>query len=215
MKNIWLAFVLGSVIPMLACAEKKETTGFVEGIEYQRVLPPQPTKAEAGQVEVVELFWYGCPHCYRFEPALNAWLKNKPDNVVFLRIPAQLNPNWKIHAQAFYTAELLGVGEKMHQPLFHAMQEERLPLNDPASLQTFFAKHGVKKEDFDKVFNSFALQARLKHADNLVRRYGANSVPTVIVNGKYRTNTTIAGGSHENLIDVINYLVALESKAGS
>jgi thiol:disulfide interchange protein DsbA len=185
---------------------------FVEGIEYQLVKPAQLTSVPEDKIEVLELFWYGCPHCYSFEPILKKWLKNKPANVTFVRLPAVLNPGWEVHARAYYVAELLGVLDKIHKPFFSAVQRNRTAMSSPENIATFFKKYGVSKDKFMKVYKSFAVNTRIARARKQARRYGATSVPTIIINGKYRSNATIAGGSHEHLIEVMDHLVKKESK---
>jgi len=189
---------------------------FVAGIEYQEVIPAQQTTAPKGKVEVVEVFWYGCSHCYRMEPSLKKWLKTKPANVHFVRMPAQFNKGWAVHAGAYYVAESLGLVDKVHEPIFKEIHGNRKPhqksnLSTVDQLAAFFIKFGVSREKFMKIYNSFSVKSKLAHAKGMVQRYGARSVPTFIVNGKYRTNETMAGGKKE-MFDVINELVAAESK---
>ena len=171
--------------------------GFEEGIEYQRVVPPQPTD-DPSKVEVVELFWYGCPHCYHFEPILEAWAKNKPDYVYFKRIPAIFRDSWVPFARAYYTAQVLGVLDRIHGPLFKAIHVERRNLNSEAALRAFFAEHGVKPEDFDRTYRSFAVENDVRRAADLTRRYGINGVPAIVINGKVysapKIMDEIAGG---------------------
>ncbi len=183
--------------------------GFTEGVEYERISPAVATTS-AGKVEVVEMFWYGCPHCFQFEPHLQKWLKKKPANVQFIRVPATFNPLWQMHARAFYTAEILGVGDKLHKPLFDAYHLERNRLDTDQKLREFFVKHGVKAGDFDDTFHSFAVETRLARAVDLTQRYGITGVPTLIVNGKYRTTSKTA--SHDGVLEVLDYLIKKESK---
>lgn len=206
MKNI-LVFLLALVAAPLSFAANKNVPD--EGIEYQLLTPPQPTNT-AGKVEVVELFWYGCGHCFMFEPHISAWLKKKPENVEFIRIPATLNPGWAIHARAYYTAEVLGVLDKIHEPLFHAIHVEKRRLNDEAALAAFFAARGVAEADFRKTFHSFAVDTKLRRATSLTQRYGISGVPSVIINGKYRTDGGMTG-SYESLLQVMDYLIGKES----
>lgn len=185
--------------------------GFDEGIEYTKLAAPQPTQ-HADKIEVEEFFWYGCPHCYQFEPLLHAWVSKQAKDVEFIRMPAVGNPAWELHARAFYTAELLGVLDKIHQPLFDAFHKFGLRFADEKSLEDFFAEHGVKRADFRDMFHSFAVDARISRARDMGARYGVDSVPTIIINGKYRTSASQAG-SHENVLAVMDYLVAKERAA--
>ncbi len=181
-----------------------------EGIEYQLVVPPQPTRVPEGKIEVLELFWYGCPHCYAFEPYLQKWLENKPADVAFRRMPAQLNPGWKIHAAAYYVAEELGILDKVHEALFDAMHKEHKRLDTVDALADFFSQYGVTRESFMAAYNSFAVRVKMSHSEQQVRRYGVTGVPSVIVAGKYRTSASMAGGSFDSLLKVVDYLVDKE-----
>jgi len=192
--------------------------GYAEGFEYKLITPAQPTTSK-GMVEVVEMFWYGCPHCFKFEPMLHEWLKTKPKNVKFIRVPAIFRPQWELHAQLFYTAEALGIVDKLHQQVFDAIHKERTNLSDEKAIKTFFVGHGVKAEDFDRTFRSFSVQARVRRAKMLTGRYGISGVPSMIVNGKYMTDARIASLSdtritHQNMLKVVNFLIARESSAG-
>jgi len=178
---------------------------------YELVTPPQPTSADKGQVEVVELFWYGCPHCFRLEPYVERWLKSKPKNVKFVRMPGVFRPSWEVHARAYYTAEILGVVDKIHRPMFDAIHEQKRHMNDEASIMALFAEHGVSNKDFKRVFHSFAVETKLRRAKDMGRRYGVQGVPTLIVNGKYRTGAQEAGGNAK-VFKVVNQLIKQESK---
>ena len=203
-----IKFILAGLVMLLPLTV--QSASIVEGFEYKRIVPAQQTQAPAGKVEVVELFWYGCSHCYRFEPSLQKWLKNKPDDVVFRRIPAQLNKSWVIHAQAFYTAQALGVIDKVHEKLFDAIHKDRRKLNTVDAIAALFVENGISREKFDKAFNSFGVKTKMANARGMEQRYGAHSVPTIIVNGKYRSDATMAGGSHKDLINVVNFLINKE-----
>lgn len=183
-------------------AEEKSSTG------YEAVSPPQPT-ANSAKIEVIEFFWYGCPHCYSFEPTLTTWLKAKPENVEFIRIPAIFNEQWGKHAKAYFTAEALGVIDKIHADFFDAIQEKKQELETEDELAKFFAAHGVKEADFRETYNSFMIDAKMRQAPALAAKYGITGVPAIIVNGKYKTNGTLAG-SQEKMIDVMNALIKKE-----
>lgn len=184
---------------------------YTEGVQYERVTPEQPTTAAPGQVEVVELFWYGCPHCYRLEPYVKRWLKKKPANVKFVRIPGMFQPSWEIGGRAYYTAEILGVVDKVHEPMFEAIHEQKRRMNTEAEIMALFKQHGVSEKDFKRVFRSFAVETKLRRARDMGNRYGARGVPTIIVNGKYRTGAQEAGGN-SRVFQVVNHLVQQESR---
>ena len=182
-----------------------------EGIEYQVITPPVRTTS-AGKVEVVELFWYGCPHCHSFEPKFVEWKKKQGSNVEVIRIPAIFpnRPVWELHARAYYTAELLGVLDKIHKPLFDAIHKNRKNygkvLFDKNSLAEFFAKYGVDKATFNDTMYSFGVQMKVNRAKDLTRRYGIDGVPTLIIGGRYRTHASLTNGQ-AGMLRVTNFLI--------
>jgi thiol:disulfide interchange protein DsbA len=189
------------------------TTGRFElGVHYLRLSPTQPTSSNPDQVEVAEVFWYGCPHCYELDPLLEQWRTRTPDFVNFVRVPAVWNPTLQLHARAFYTAEALGKGEEMHTEFFREIHERRNGLETEAEIQELFGRFDVDAAAFKAAFDSFAVQAKLQRADELSRRYRIQSVPTIIVNGKYTTDGPMAG-SYEDLLVLVDDLVAAEREA--
>jgi len=189
---------------------------YTEGTNYIRLVPTQPTVGGADKVEVAEVFWYGCNHCYDFEAFVNRWLEDKPANARFVRIPATWNPLVKLHAQLYYTEEVLGKNGKLADPAqFHAaiFAEYHRRGNRMASvdaIQSLFEKHGVSADDFNNTWNSFEVSQKLRMADDLQRRYGITGVPAVVVNGKYRAGAGEAGG-YPQLLEMIDELVVKES----
>lgn len=212
MRTRFFALMLGLFLPVLPL-QAGAADAYVEGEHYARLSTPQPA-GEPGKVEVVEMFWYGCPHCYAFEPYIHDWLERKPDNVEYIRMPAIFNnPKWRLHAAGFYTAEVLGVVEKIHGPLFDALHKFNRPLNSEEKLMAFFAEHGVSNEEFKKTFHSFAVQSKVNRAADLSRRFGLSGVPAMIVNGKYRIEGPMAK-TYENMLDIVDFLAAKELAAG-
>lgn len=185
---------------------------FVEGQHYHLLASPQPTTVAAGKVEVAEVFWYGCPHCYRAEPYLQAWQESKPADVEFVQIPAVLNPAWYPHAKLFYATRALGVFEQAHTAVFHEVHVNRNPLNTIELMVEFLGRFGVAEEDARKALTSFAVETDVRIADARVRHYRLTGVPAVVINGKYVAGANTAG-SYEALVELIDYLVALESGA--
>ena len=186
------------------------TTGrFEMGVHYLRLSPTQPTSSNPDQVEVCEVFWYGCPHCNALDPLIEQWRQSKPDYVNFVRVPAVWNPTLQLHARAFYTAEALGKGEEMHAAFFREIHERGNGLDTEAKLQDFFGRFNVDAAAFKETFDSFAVQAKLQRADELNRRYRIGSVPTIVVNGKYTTDGPMAG-SYEELLALVDELAAAE-----
>ncbi len=183
---------------------------FKDGTHFRTLPVAQPTSAPPDKVEVVEVFWYGCPHCYTLEPHIQAWKADMPANAEFVRMPAALNRGWQLHARVFYTAEALGVLDEVHEELFREIHGKGNRLDTEESLVEFFGRFGVSEEQFMETFNSFAVQTRLRQADSLVRRYRITGVPAVVVNGKYVTGADMAGGE-TRLFEVINFLVEKES----
>ncbi len=204
----WLRLIALLVMAGVAGAAAAE---YREGVDYEWVDPPVPT-VSGDKVEVVELFWYGCPHCYDFDPYIKRWLMRKPAGVEFLHVPAVFNKLWGLHAQAFYTAKALGISGELHDALFDAMHQEGRKFPTPASLQLLFAEHGVSKEEFFKTFDSFAVKSQVKRAVEMTRDYGIDGVPAMIVNGKYRVGASSAR-SYSEMLKVVDYLVGKEMAA--
>lgn len=182
---------------------------FELGRHYDRLSPTQPTSSGPEQIEVAEIFWYGCPHCYTFDPYLESWKGDLDPDVSFVRVPAVWNALLQLHARAYYAAEVLGITEEIHTPIFREIHVNGNPLNSEQALQGFFEQFGVSEEDFTGAFNSFAVHTRLQRADELSRRYRVSSVPMVIVNGKYSASAQSAG-DYPTLMELIDELVVSE-----
>ncbi len=181
-----------------------------DGKGYKDLAAVQPVQ-DPSKVEVIEFFWYGCPHCYQFEPELEKWLETLPDNVMFIRQPAVFSSLWAKHAKAYFTAEGLGVVDKVHADFFHAIQVEKKSLTSEADLADFFAAHGVDRTEFHEVYNSFMVDTKMRQSKVMGPRYGITGVPAIVINGKYLVNGRTAG-SHKEMIKVMNQLIAQESK---
>jgi len=183
---------------------------------FTRLVPAQPTVGGADKIEVAEIFWYGCSHCYDFETYINRWLERKPANVRFVRIPATWNPLVKIHAQLYYTEEVLVKNGKIANPeqfraaVFAEYHRRGNRMASEASIQKLFETHGVSAEDFKSTWSSFEVAQKLRVAQDLSRRYSITSVPAVVVNGKYRTGAGEAGG-YPALMELIDELIVRES----
>ncbi len=195
----------------LSCWLPQAHAAFQEGVEYEKIIPAQPTASKPGRIEVVELFWYGCPHCFRFEPYIERWLPEVRDRIDFIRLPAVLRPSWAVHARAFYAARELGVFDKIHRPLFDALHVEKRRLNDEDALAAFFSEQGVSEKAFHKAFNSFSVDSEVRRAKQMTRRYRAMGTPAMVVNGKYLTDPGMAKG-FTNILEVVNSLVDIELK---
>jgi thiol:disulfide interchange protein DsbA len=183
--------------------------GPVEGTNYTVLKPAVPTNVAPGKVEVVEVFWYACGHCYLIEPKLEAWnKKGRPAYVQLTRMPAVWNDVLKLHARLFYTIEVLGRPD-LNDVIFREINVNRNRLETPEKIEAFLVSKGVSKADFQKTFNGFAVESKLARAIDLNKRYRITSTPTVVVNGKYVTDASMAGGE-EQLFQVINQLAARE-----
>jgi len=184
---------------------KAEPTG------YETLSSAQPTQ-HADKVEVIEFFWYGCPHCYSLEPFLEKWHKNLPKNVEFIRQPAIFDENWGKHAKAYFTAEALGVVEKTHADFFDQIQNKKNNLDSEEELAKFFVAHGVDEKQFHEAYNSFLVDTKMRQAPVMQQRYGITGVPVIIVNGKYKIDARSAG-SQEKMLEITNNLIKQESSA--
>ncbi len=186
------------------------------GVNYKLLSPAQPTDVAPGKVEVIEFFWYGCPHCYALDPYLENWRKLKPSYIDFVRVPAMWGDVQRAHAELFYTLQALGRLDDLHTKVFDEIHQQRDPLyapNDASATQRyqlrFAAANGITESEFTAAESSFAVQANLQRADDLERRERIESVPTIVINGKYVTDVGMAQGP-ENLIQLINDLAASE-----
>lgn len=177
---------------------------------YEPIIPEQPTQT-GEKIEVVELFWYGCPHCYHFEPHVQNWLKQKPEYVTFRRIPAIFRESWMPHARAYFALEQMDKVEDGHSLIFNAMHRDKKRLNTREQIADLLDAGGINRELFLQQYDSFTTESKVRQAALMTRRYGIRGVPAVIIQGKYRTSGSIAG-SFENAIKVINELVDKEHK---
>ena len=207
MRNLIIsaALVAASLFGMTAQAAEAPAAPYVE------LTNPVPV-AVPGKIEVVELFWYGCPHCYAFEPTINPWAEKLPKDVNFRRIPAMFGGPWDAHGQLFLTLEAMGVEHKVHNAVFEAIQKQGKRLTKPDEMADFVATQGVDKDKFLATFNSFAIQGQIKQAKELAQKYGVQGVPTLIVNGKYRFDLGSTGGP-EATLNVADQLIAKERAA--
>lgn len=201
---------LGALCLLISSAAATAAPDFTEGREYQLISPAAPTSVSDGKVEVVELFWYGCPHCYAFEPHVKQWLKEKPAEAEYVPVPATLNPRWVVHARTFYALQSLGELERVHEKFFQAIHEQNRRLRDVNAIARFLAQQDIEEDKFRQAFDSIEIDAKIKREQQVSAIYGVSGVPAVIVAGKYRTSATLAGG-YDKMIEVINFLVRRES----
>ena len=193
---------------MLACGAS-QADDFKEGVNYKRI-EQQPTSS-GDKIEVLEFFWFGCPHCYAFEPSIEGWLKNKPANVEFIRVPAVFRPSWALHARLYYALEIMGKDKQLVPEVFSYLHKQRRKLDSIDTILDFVSKHGIDRSEFLDTMNSFAVESRIRKAQQLQKDYAIDGVPAVAINGKYLVTATMAG-SHEKMIEVMNYLIQKESQ---
>lgn len=199
---------LGVLIFALLFLSQANAQSYQEGRHYEALEIPVRTAGDTG-IEVAEVFWYGCPHCYEFKPFIESWVENAPDDVNYVKIPATLGSSWEPHAKAFYAVEAMGELDKVHDAFFEALAGERRQLSSGEALADFVAEHGVDGEVFLKHYNSFGVNARVQQAHSKVSGARVTGTPTVLVAGKYRVTASMAG-SHEAVLDVVDYLVEQE-----
>jgi len=190
-------------------AKPAVTQKFVEGKHYTVLTTAQGTSSSPDVIEVAEVFWYGCPHCYNFDPYIVRWEQELPEGVELVRLPVMWNPTNEIHARVFYTADTLGVLDEMHTAIFKEMHLNRKPLTSESDIEALFAQFGVSSDDFQKTFRSFPVETKLKKAKNLTQRYRIQSVPLLVVNGKYVVNGP-GIKNFEDMIAVGQELIAVE-----
>ena len=205
MKRI-AAALLGVALVLPAAGSAAE----IEGL-YQKLPSPQPT-SDPDRIEVVEVFWYGCPHCNRFQPFLDPWVATLPEDVRFVRLPAVFNEVWELHARAYYIAHALGILDSIHHRIFAAIHDEGRRLESMGSIRDFFIEHGVAAEDFDRHADSFSVKSGVQRSRVMQGRYGLRGVPALIVNGRFLVSGSTAG-SYPKVLEVADGLVARERAA--
>ncbi len=184
---------------------------YEEGTHYVELDTPINTRMP-DKIVVAEYFSYGCPHCYQFEPLINAWKSELPEDVVFERTPAVWNRDYQLFAQTYYTAKALDVLDVIHVPIFQAIHAERRRISDPEAMARFFGEYGIDPVDFAKAFSSFGVRASVQQAEAKGRAYRSTGVPALIVNGKYRIEGGMAG-SNAAMLRVADFLIAKERAA--
>jgi thiol:disulfide interchange protein DsbA len=190
---------------------------FVAGRDYLIINPPQPTES-GGKIEVLEFFWYGCPHCYALQAPLGEWLKNKPADVEFRRAPAVLGQSWIPLTQVFFTLESMGLTAKLHHEVFDAIHKDKVKLQDPNVLFDWVAKRGVDRKQFMDTYNSFGVRSRVQRAIDMSRNYDIPGTPAIVVDGRYLTAPHLGLGrgdvlSYERYFKILDHVIAIARKA--
>jgi len=201
-RRLFLRVCLGLALVLnQACAQE----GFQDGVHYQTLSKPVVT-ADPAKIEVIELFWYGCPHCDALDPSLKAWSKQLPDDVRFDTMPVVFGRSWEMHARMYWVAKNLGILDQIHEPLFNALHREGQRLQRADEVVAFFTRFGADPQVVKRELTGFATESALRLSDSRVRAYGITGVPALVVNGKYVTSVSQAGGQ-QALFEVLNYLI--------
>jgi thiol:disulfide interchange protein DsbA len=190
-------------LPLLVAAQQP--------VQYGEISPPQPVEAKAGKIEVVEFFWYGCPHCYNLEPYIESWLKKLPADVEFRRVPAVFNQRWAHDAAIFYTLEAMGLLDKLHRPLFDAIHKDHLRTENQAAMAEWLQKHGVDDKKFMDTMKSFGVQSKTRRATQQTVAYKIDGTPAMAVQGRY-TISADQGGTQQGMLQAVDALVAMARK---
>jgi thiol:disulfide interchange protein DsbA len=183
------------------------------GRNYNVLNPALPVDAP-GKIEVLEFFWYGCPHCYNLQPYIEKWLKALPADAAFRRVPAIFNQRWARDAATFYAFEALGVLEKVHRPFFESIHRDRLKSDNKAAMHEWLAKQGIDPKKFDEAIASFGVQSKVQRAMQLTAGYGIDGTPSLAVNGRYRISAGQAS-NQDDMLATATYLIGLARKGAA
>ncbi len=193
--------------PLAGLAQARRPT---PGVDYSELRPAQPVEAE-GKIEVIEFFWYGCPHCYSLQPLMEKWVPGLPADVHFRRVPAVFNDNWARDAAIFYTFEALGVLERLHRPLFDAIHRDRLVTRDADARNEWLAKNGVDVQKFEGALKSFGVQSKVRRAAQMSAAYRIEGTPALAVHGRY-TVSAEQGRTQNGMLSTVDYLISVARK---
>jgi thiol:disulfide interchange protein DsbA len=201
------------VFGMSCIAAEDAPKTYVAGTDYDVITPPVRA-VDPSKIEVAEFFWYGCSHCYKFEPILQAWKKNLPKDVTLRGVPAIWQEKMELHAKAFYAAEVLGVLDTMHMVLFQAMNVDRKPLASQAEIAALFVAHGVAEADFNKAFTSFGVSSQVRQGVAMAKASKITGTPSLVVNGKYHVSGR-KSGTQADMLKVVDFLIEKERAAAA
>ena len=185
---------------------------YVAGTHYTELSVPVNTN-DSSKIEVIEAFWYGCSHCFRFEPLINDWASKLPEDVDFMLFPAMWNALMKVHGQIYYAAEALDAVNIVHEPVFNAINVQGNRLQNERQISALFVEHGISEEDFERAFNSFSVRTKVNQAEKRMQDYQIRSTPNMVVNGKYLITTGENVPTQEAMLEVVNFLVEKERQA--
>ena len=182
-----------------------QQTGILRAEIDYRAIDPQPVSVTEG-IEVIDFFWYGCPHCYNLQPFLESWISRKPPDVTVRKIPAVLRDSWLPHARIYYTLEALGEVERLHQQVYHGYHVEKLSMSKPEVMTAWAVRHGIMRERWDETYESAAVQHKVAEAAKLTRMYKISGTPSLVVQGRYLTSGSMVE-TLERMITVMDGLV--------
>ena len=185
--------LLLACLPLAASAQAP-----AKSVPYQELNPPQPTEAQ-GKVEVIEFFWYGCPHCYALEPFINPWIQKLPREVSFRRVPAIFNDQWGVAGRVFYALEAINEEARVHSALFDAVHKENLRITDESAMAAWLGKKGVDVEKYKAAYRSFGVETKLKRALQMTQSYRIDGVPALAVQGRYILSASMINDRQELL----------------
>jgi len=215
-KSSFLLNICSLIILLSACSTSKniqdvsvDSANYQQNKHYKLINPPLSVETKDNQIEVVEFFFYACPHCNELESKIKPWLEDKKDIIDFKRIPAILGPSWADQAKAYYIAEQLGLIDTIHPALLNAIHKDKRKFNDEYSVMKFFIEQGIDRKDFIDAYNSPELAEKINYARIMSVKYGLRGVPALIINGKYKTAPFYIG-KQENVLDIVDYLIAKE-----
>ena len=220
MRRIFRLFLFMSMVSIVACNAESDVTApaqdaaeFRNGIDYD-MLPTPVATADPSKVEVAEIFWYGCIHCYHLEPLLEEWLPTLGDGIVVTRVPAIWHPSMELHARMFYANEALGLTEQLHWPIFQAMNEDGKRFASEDEVLDWVADQGVDAEAYRRALNSFGVTSQVGQVQTKMAQYRVRGTPEMVINGKYHLTTTMAK-TQENMLVIGKALVAKELAASA
>lgn len=198
------------IIAVFAMQNAYAMERYSKGTHYTDVVPTQKTTVDDGKIEVIEFFSYQCPHCATLDPYIEDWKKTLPKDVVFKRVPAIFNRNWEVPAKAYYTAESLGILDKVHSVIFNAIHKDNKNLTNIDNMAKAMAKaSGMDVEKIKSTINSFSVDNQSRNAMKMARMYSLRFVPAIAVNGQFMTSPSSAGGN-DKVLDVVDFLIAKE-----
>lgn len=207
-RRVVLSSALAAALPYSVWAQRLPR----EGVDYKVVNPPQPNSTKT-QVDIIEFFWYGCPHCYVFQPVLLEWEKIKPADGNFFRVPVAFDPSREVHSRIYYALEVLRLVEKYQQRVFYAIHKEKNPMLNESSIADYMAKAGIERATWLKAFNSKEVRDKAANARKIADAYRIEGTPEIAVGGRYRTSPSMTGGNAAVTMATVNYLAAIVRKS--